>query len=55
MTLTEDQLPLMAMLTYVSRAKCIVDIGTFTGVSALQFALVANSLCVAPDQLHLFG
>jgi len=34
-----DQHPILRLLTSLSGAKCVVDIGTFTGISALQFAL----------------
>ena len=44
MATTIDQLPVMAMLAQLTHAKCVVDIGTYTGLSALQFALVV-ALC----------
>ena len=37
-----DQLPVMSMLARTIQAKNIVDLGTFTGVSALHFALVTK-------------
>lgn len=40
MATTIDQLPLLAMFIKMINAKCVVELGTFTGISALQFALV---------------
>jgi len=36
-----DQQPVLKLFASLSGAKCIVDVGTFTGISALQFALTA--------------
>ena len=38
-----DQQPILRMFASLSGAKCIVDVGTFTGISALQFALVHHT------------
>lgn len=46
MAATIDQLPILSMFVNMIRAKLVVEIGTFTGISALQFALVNfNSSC----------
>ena len=44
-----DQLPVMAMLARAIQAKNIVDLGTFTGISALHFALVTQSNMILCD------
>lgn len=43
MATTLDQLPILAMLCKLVGAQSVIDLGTFTGISALQFALVCPS------------